>query len=153
MKETAAIAQEESTKSSRSLHKELKFNAWLAVATVTYLITLYLVRTNPDWAPALKVIVTLLPILPGLLYLRSGVKLLRSMDELQRRIQFEAWLFAAICTVVVGAIINVLTANGIVWEEISARLGDGRHLSDDVPPVVPGHGQRHAPLPIIYTNI
>ncbi len=125
MKETAAIAQEESTKSSRSLHKELKFNAWLAVATVTYLITLYLVRTNPDWAPALKVIVTLLPILPGLLYLRSGVKLLRSMDELQRRIQFEAWLFAAIGTVVVGAIINVLTANGIVWEKFPHGLEMG----------------------------
>jgi hypothetical protein len=109
----------------RSFRKHLKFNAWLGVATVTYLITLYLVRENPGWAPALKVAMTLLPILPGLLYLRMGLRLLRSMDELQQRIQFEAWLFAAIGTVVVGAIINVLNAHGIVWEKFPHGLEIG----------------------------
>ncbi|MBW7894717.1 MAG: hypothetical protein H3C27_06345 [Opitutaceae bacterium] len=90
MKETSVTAPEEVAKVQRSFRKEFKFNVWLAVATVTYLITLYLVRENPDWAPGVKVAVTLLPILPGLLYLRNGLKLLRRMDELQRRIQFEA---------------------------------------------------------------
>jgi hypothetical protein len=125
MKETPPIAHEEPAKARRSFRKEFKFNAWLAVATVTYLITLYLVRTNPGWVPALKVVVTLLPILPGLLYLRSGLKLLRSMDELERRIQFEAWLFAAIGTVVVSAIINVLNANGVIWEKFPHGLEIG----------------------------
>lgn len=125
MKETPVTIPEEVAKAQRSLRKEFKFNAWLAVATVTYLITLYLVRENPDWAPGLRVAVTLLPILPGLLYLRNGLKLLRGMDELQRRIQFEAWLFAAIGTVVVGAIINVLNANGVVWDTFPHGLEIG----------------------------
>lgn len=125
MKETPVTVPEEVEKAQRSWRKEFKFNAWLAVATVTYLITLYLVRENTDWAPGVKVAVTLLPILPGLLYLRNGLKLLRRMDELQRRIQFEAWLFAAIGTVVVGAVINVLNANGIVWEKFPHGLEIG----------------------------
>lgn len=100
----------------RSLNQALKLNAWLLVATVTYLLSLYLVKGNAAWAPWLKVMVTLTPAIPGLLYLRRGLKLIRSMDELQRRIQFEAWLFAAVGTVVVSAIINVLNANGIIWE-------------------------------------
>ncbi len=108
-----------------SFRREIKSNGWLAVATVTYLITLYLVRENPNWRPALKVVVTLLPVLPGLLYLRNGLKLMRAMDELQRRIQFEAWLFAAIGTVVVSAMVNVLNANGIVWEKFPHGLEIG----------------------------
>jgi hypothetical protein len=36
------------------------------------------------------------------------------MDELQRRIQQEALLFAAIGTVVLGTIINVFNAQGLV---------------------------------------
>lgn len=125
MKETSVTAPEEIAKAQGSLRKEFKFNAWLAVATVTYLITLYLVRENPDWAPGVKVAVTLLPILPGLLYLRNGLKLLRRMDELQRRIQFEAWLFAAIGTVVMGTMINVLNANGLVWDKFPHGLEMG----------------------------
>lgn len=125
MKETPSSETIPANKTQRSFRKEFKFNAWLAVATVTYLITLYLVRENPTWPPVLKVIVTLLPILPGLLYLRNGLKLLRSMDELQRRIQFEAWLFAAIGTVVVGSVINVLNANGVVWETFPHGLEIG----------------------------
>ena len=54
-----------------------------------------------------------MPILPGLLYLRSGLKLLRGMDELQRGIQFEGWLFAALGTVVVSTIINVVNLHGL----------------------------------------
>lgn len=109
----------------RSFTKELRFNGWLFVATVTYLISLYLVQENSDWVSWLKVAVTLTPVIPGLLYLRSGLKLIRSMDELQRRIQFEAWLFAAVGTVIVGTIINVLNANGIVWEKFPHGLEMG----------------------------
>lgn len=125
MNETPDSVEVSADRPARSLRREFKFNAWLAVATVTYLITLYLVREHPDWPPAIKVAVTLLPIAPGLLYLRSGLRLLRSMDELQRRIQFEAWLFAAIGTVVVGAVINVLNANGVVWDKFPHGLEIG----------------------------
>lgn len=76
------------------------------VATATYLVTLFLVRGHPEWSPKLKVILTLLPVLPELLYFRSSMRLLRSKDELQRRIQLEAWLFAALGTVVAGAVMR-----------------------------------------------
>lgn len=109
----------------RSFWKELKFNGWLAVATATYLVTLFLVRGHPEWAPKLKVVLTLLPVLPGLLYFRSGLRLLRSKDELQRRIQLEAWLFAALGTVVVSAVINVMNAHGMTWSQYPHGLEMG----------------------------
>ena len=67
----------------------------------------------------------LAPILPGLLYLRKGVQLLRGMDELQRRIQLEGWLFAALGTVVVSAVINVFNAQGLngMWLGHGLEIG------------------------------
>lgn len=125
MQNQNTMEKEAPRRERRSFTKELKFNGWLFVATVTYLISLYLVQQNTDWVSWLKVVVTLTPVIPGLLYLRSGLKLIRAMDELQRRIQFEAWLFAAIGTVLVGTIINVLNANGIVWEKFPYGLEMG----------------------------
>ena len=98
-----------------SLRAQLKFNGWLAVSTLTYLVSLYLVRHFSAWSPGLKVAVTLAPVLPGLLYFKNGLRLLGAMDELQRRIQLEAWLFAALGTVVVTTVLNVLTAHGLGW--------------------------------------
>ncbi len=109
----------------RSFVKELKFNGWLAVATATYLVTLLLVRDHPEWAPQLKVTLTLLPVIPGLLYFRSGIRLLKSKDELQRRIQLEAWLFAALGTVVVSTVINVMNAHGMIWDDYPHGLEMG----------------------------
>ena len=93
--------------------RALELNAWLAVATATYVAALYLVRHHPEWSPTLKTTATLLPVLPGLLYLRKGMQMLRSMDELQRRIQVEGWLFAALGTVVVDTVVNVFNEQGL----------------------------------------
>ncbi len=93
--------------------RSFELNAWLAVTTATYLVTLFLVRHYPDWSPGWKITLALTPILPGLLYLRNGLQLLRGMDELQRRIQLEGWLFAALGTVVVSTTINVVNVHGL----------------------------------------
>ncbi len=121
------VEPKESCLSWKSFKKDLKLNAWLAVATATYLVSILLVRdnANSDWAPGLKVAVTLTPVIPGLLYLRSGLRLLKAKDELQRRIQLEAWLFAAIGTVIVSTVINVMNANGILWEDFPHGLEIG----------------------------
>lgn len=111
--------------SPRAIKQDFKNNAWLAVVTVTYLVTLFLVRDNPDWEPWLKVAVTLTPVIPGLLYLRKGLRLLKEKDELQRRIQLEAWLFAAIGTVVVSTILNVMNAHGMTWKNYPHGLEMG----------------------------
>lgn len=93
--------------------RSFELNAWLAVTTATYLATLFLVRHHPAWSPGLKLTLALTPLLPGLLYLRNGLQLLQGLDEMQRRIQLEGWLFAALGTVVVSTIINVCNAQGL----------------------------------------
>lgn len=103
----------------------MKLNLWLAVATGTYLVTLFAVRQHPEWSPGWKVVLTLSPVLPGLLYARAGLRMLREMDELQRRMQMEAWLFAALGTVFVHTVVNVLTAHGLGWEKYPDGLGMG----------------------------
>jgi hypothetical protein len=87
-------------------------------------------KHHPDWSPGWKATLTLTPILPGLLYLRKGIQLLREMDELQRRIQFEAWLFAAFGTVIVNTVINVFNAQGldVKWLEHGLEVG-GTYLT------------------------
>ena len=93
--------------------RSFELNAWLAVATAAYLLAMFLVRHHPDWSPGWKITLALAPILPGLLYLRNGLQLLRGVDELQRRIQLEGWLFAALGTVAVSTIINVVNGHGL----------------------------------------
>ncbi|MDB4474160.1 hypothetical protein N9023_04070 [Opitutaceae bacterium] len=96
--------------------RAMKNNGWLFITTVTYLITLYLVRENQVWDPKVRVGVTLLPLLPGLVYLRVLWGTFKSLDELQRRIQLEAWAVALGGTVIVNTVMNVLNANCIGFE-------------------------------------
>jgi hypothetical protein len=98
----------------KQVMRSFELNAWVAVAAATYVVTLVLDKHHPDWSPGWKILLALAPVLPGLLYLRKGLQLLRGMDELQRRIQLEAWLFAALGAVVVSTIINVFNAHGLV---------------------------------------
>jgi drug/metabolite transporter (DMT)-like permease len=95
-----------------SFKTDLKLNAWMAVAGVFWVLSLYLIREHPDMESPLRVAVALSPLAPGLLYVRSCMRFVRGLDELQRRIQLEALLFAALGTLFVGTAINVLNANG-----------------------------------------
>lgn len=108
-----------------SLKDQYKFNGWLAATTVVYLVSLFLNLHYPNWSPGLKITISLAPVLPGLLYLKNGLKLLDAMDELQRRIQLEAWLFALIGTVIISTVLNVLNAHGISWETFPHGLEIG----------------------------
>ena len=112
---------------SRVTHfkKALKSNGWLFVTTATFLVCLYLVRENQSWDPKFRVAVTLLPVLPGLIYLRMLWGSFKTMDELQRRIQLEAWAFALGGTVVVSTMMNVLNANGVGFENYPHGLEMG----------------------------
>jgi hypothetical protein len=125
MNESTRQESGESMDCRPTLREQYKFNIWLAVTTATYLVTLFLVQHFKEWSPLVQVSVTLLPVLPGLMYLGKGLRLLRQMDELQRRIQLEAWFFAAIGTVIVSAVINVFNAHGLVWETFPHGLEIG----------------------------
>ena len=112
---------------SRVAHfkQAMKSNGWLFLTTATYLVTLFLVREHQAWDAKLRVAVTLLPVLPGLVYLRTLWGSFKAMDELQRRIQLEAWAFALGGTVLVGTAMNVLNANGIGFENYPHGLEMG----------------------------
>jgi hypothetical protein len=108
-----------------SCKTDLKLNAWLGVAMVVALVSHYLLRENRDWSAPLRAAFALSPLVPGLLYVRSCMRFVRGMDELQRRIQLEAMLFATFGTLLVGTIINVLNANGVGWPVLRDGLGLG----------------------------
>lgn len=96
-----------------SLQKDLRLNAWLAVTVVVYLIVLFMNKGHPNWSPLTRGFHLLLPLLPALMYIRTWVKLVRGMDELQRGIQLEAFLIAALGTVIISVIIATLNAAGL----------------------------------------
>src|SRR2546430_3590359 len=96
-----------------SLKQMVKSLAWLAVTTALYVVMLRLLKRHPEWSPGWRVAATLTPLLPGVFYLLTLLQSFRAMDELQRRIQLEAWVFALASTVVVTVILNVLNANGV----------------------------------------
>ena len=121
------------TAAKRELLRSLELNAWLAISTATYLATLFLIRNHPTWSAGWKIMLALGPLLPGLLYLRNGMRLLRELDELQRRIRLEAWLFAAVGTVIVSTVINVFNAQGLtgIWPIHGLEVG-GTYLTMSV---------------------
>lgn len=111
-----------------SLKVDLRLNAWLGVAALVYLAGLTVNHQHPAWSPWLRGGLALTPLLPGLAYLRSWVRFIRGLDELQRRIQLEAFLFAALTTVFLGVVLDVLAAEGLVLAGLPSGLGFGGML-------------------------
>jgi hypothetical protein len=109
-----------------SWKKDLRLNAWLAVATALYVAIHLVVKHHSEWNPLLRGLLTLTPLLPGLLYLHSWARMVRALDELQRRIQIESCLFAALGTVILGTIVATLNASGLeLGEWLRHGLGIG----------------------------
>jgi hypothetical protein len=107
-----------------SFKADLRLNAWLLVAVVMHLGAQSLVLPRSE-DPLFRGMLALAPLLPGLLYIRSWVRFIRGLDELQRRIQLETFLFAALGTLVVGAAISALNAHGIPTGWMKHGLGLG----------------------------
>ena len=108
-----------------SVRSDLRLNAWLAVATVVYVGGLFLLKQHPGWSPVLKGTVALAPLIPGFLYLRSCMRFIRGLDELQRRVQLDAFLFAALGTVIAGTALATLNADEVRLGPLSHGLGLG----------------------------
>ncbi len=97
-----------------SCKRDLRLNAWLLVASVAYLAQMFLLRRHPEWSPLTRGLVALGPLIPALLYIRAWVRFIRGMDELQRRVQMEAQVFAAWGTLLVGIVITTLNQHGVL---------------------------------------
>jgi hypothetical protein len=100
----------------------MKLNAWALVAAVVAFVARALLQHHRDWDAPLQAVVALAPILPSLLYLRSIARWIGGMDELQRRIQVEACLFATTVTVFVRTSLDLLEGVGVLQ---STRLRHG----------------------------
>ncbi len=108
-----------------SLKADLRLNAWLLVATVTHVAVQFLVKRQTEWSPLVGGVLALAPLIPGLLYVRTWMRFIRGLDELQRRIQLEAFLFAALGTVILGAVVGSLNAQGVSTGLLKHGLGLG----------------------------
>jgi hypothetical protein len=104
---------------------DLRLSAWLAVATVLYVLVLLVIKYVPALPPWARGLLSLSPLLPGLLYVRSWARLVRGLDELQRAVQVEAFLFAALGTVIVAIVVNTLNASGVAIGGWQHGLGIG----------------------------
>ena len=108
-----------------SFKADMKLNAWALVAVLVSILARSLLQHHPDWGASLQSIVVLTPLLPSLLYLRSIARWIGGMDELQRRIQLEACLFATTAMVFITTALDLLEGIGILQ---STRLRHGLGL-------------------------
>lgn len=106
-----------------SLKKDLLQSFWFVVAGAVTVYSHVLLEKYPESGPGLKWLLALSPFAPLLLYVRTVLRSIRGMDELQRRIQMEAWLFAAIGTLFATTAINVLHENGLLTMLFQPGLG------------------------------
>ena len=104
---------------------DLRLNRWFFVAAVIWVGDLALLKQHAEWSPLLKGTLALAPLLPGLMYVWTCVRFIRGLDELKRGIQLEAFLFAAVGTVLVGAAISTLAAQGVSLGGLNHGLGMG----------------------------
>ena len=105
-----------------SLKKDLRLNAWFLVAAAVYAANLILLKQKPAFSPLTKSLLEMTPLIPGVFYVRTCLRFIRGMDELQRRIQLGAWLFASLSTLTIGAIINTLNDNGVTFGRLTHGL-------------------------------
>jgi hypothetical protein len=102
----------------------LKLNLWAGVAVIVSFLSRGWLAHHADWKAVLRAGVALAPIVPSLLWARSIAHWMRNLDELQRRIQYEAWFFAAVGTVFVETALNLVGAAGALrLERMQHGLG------------------------------
>jgi len=106
-----------------SFRADVKLNTWAFVALAVAFVARWLLQHHRDWGALLQAAVALSPLLPSLLYLRSIAHWIGSMDELQRRIQLEACLFATTATVFITMTLSLLgTVSGLQMPRLQHGL-------------------------------
>jgi hypothetical protein len=99
----------------------IKLSAWAGVAVIVSLLSRWWLAHQADWNAAVRAGIALAPMVPSLLWARCLVRWMRKLDEMQRRMQYEAWLFALAGTVF------VLTALGLIQSAGVFRYGRIMH--------------------------
>jgi hypothetical protein len=105
-----------------SFRADLKLNAWAFVAVMVTWVARWFLQHHHDWSAWVQSVIALAPLLPSLFYVQSIARWMRGMDELQRRIQLEACLFATTGTVFLATGLSLLEGAGVLQ---SLRLRHG----------------------------
>jgi hypothetical protein len=102
------------------LWTDMKVNYWLFFAICAGAANVFLFHSRLPlqedyltWPVGLRAIIELIPLLAALLWIRSIAKWMRGMDEMQRRITLEAWLFGAAATLCVLSFWPLLDESGV----------------------------------------
>ena len=114
---------------SYSLRANLKANTWAFVAMLLSWAGDLLLSRPRDWNAAQRAMIALVPLLIGLLWVRSFVRWVRGMDEMHRRLSVEAGLFATGVTLLVVTLWHILDKAGVFQAgSHMARLHLGSHF-------------------------
>lgn len=92
----------------------ISLNAWAVVAAVTAAGSRMGAPRLVDQPLAVRSAVALMPLVPTFLWIRALSRWVNSLDEMQRRIQLEAWCFAAVGTVCLDVTLNLLQSAAIL---------------------------------------
>jgi hypothetical protein len=95
-----------------SIRANIQANGWAFVAMLLSWAGDMLLSLPRDWSVAQRAIIALVPLLFGLLWVRSFARWVRGMDEMHRRLSMEACLFATSMTLFVVTIWHVLDKAG-----------------------------------------
>lgn len=97
-----------------SVRESLKLNAWAGVAVMAAFVSRLLLRESAGLTGAGRLAAALLPLLPGLLYVRALWRWMRGLDEMQRRLQLEAVCFAALAMLLLALTADLLKLGGFL---------------------------------------
>ena len=97
-----------------SFRADMKLNAWALMALVVAMVSRWWLQHHHDWGAWVSGGIALSPLLPSVLYVRSLSRWIGGMDELQRRIQLEACLFATTGMVLIATALSLLSGYGLL---------------------------------------
>jgi len=100
----------------REVHKRYLREFLPAMAAYVVLILVFGAFARGIESVAWRVVLALLPLLPILAAIRAMVRMLRDQDELERRIDLEAWAIAAMVTGFGFFSFGLLMLAGVGWE-------------------------------------
>lgn len=112
-----------SSAGSYSLRRDFRQSLWLVVTGVATVYSRVLLEKYPLVGPGWQWLLALSPFLPLLLHVRAVRRAIKGMDELQRRLQVEAWLFGAFGALLVATAITTLHDFGLMQPLFQPGLG------------------------------
>ena len=102
----------------------MKVNGWCWVAVLASFVNeVFLLPYHKEWPVALRAVITFVPLVASLLWVRSMAGWIRGMDELHRRITLAACLFAAIATLFVVTALHLLVVAGVFAVQFQVTAG------------------------------